>query len=187
MEDPVVPLERNLYGHPLAGLLWERQFEKAILEHGWGFFPGIVNLSTEKKGYSYLCMWTISKWLAQQKTWNRLWKFWWKMLIWENQPHSSTTYLGCTQRECTISNEIVTNCRDMFESRMSAGAKDKLPTRVSGKPDAEIISSWSYNIKGHAKKCVERYCEHSNETTQQLYKVATPWITINLKKSKMSQ
>ena len=23
-EDPVVPLERNLYGHPLAGLLWER-------------------------------------------------------------------------------------------------------------------------------------------------------------------
>ena len=28
MEDPVVPLERNLYGHPLAGLLWERQFEK---------------------------------------------------------------------------------------------------------------------------------------------------------------
>ena len=28
MEDPVVLLERNLYGHPLAGLLLERQFEK---------------------------------------------------------------------------------------------------------------------------------------------------------------
>ena len=27
MEDPVVPLERNLYGHPFTGLLWERQFE----------------------------------------------------------------------------------------------------------------------------------------------------------------
>ena len=27
MEDPVVPLERNLYGHHLTGLLWERQFE----------------------------------------------------------------------------------------------------------------------------------------------------------------
>ena len=35
MEDPVVPLERNLYGHPLAGLLWERQFEKIPLEYGW--------------------------------------------------------------------------------------------------------------------------------------------------------
>ena len=27
IQDPVVPLERNLYGHPLAGLLWERKFE----------------------------------------------------------------------------------------------------------------------------------------------------------------
>ena len=35
MEDPVAPLERNLYGHPLAGLLWERQFEKILLKHGW--------------------------------------------------------------------------------------------------------------------------------------------------------
>ena len=32
MEDPVVPLERNLYGHPLAGLFWERQFEKVLLK-----------------------------------------------------------------------------------------------------------------------------------------------------------
>ena len=34
MEDPVVPLERNLYGHPLAGLIWERQFEKIFLKYG---------------------------------------------------------------------------------------------------------------------------------------------------------
>ena len=35
MEDPVVPNERNLHGHPLAGLLWERQFEKILLKHCW--------------------------------------------------------------------------------------------------------------------------------------------------------
>ena len=34
MEDPVVPLERNVYGHPLAGLLWKRQFEKILLKYG---------------------------------------------------------------------------------------------------------------------------------------------------------
>ena len=34
MEDPVVPLERNLYSHPLVGLLWERQFEKVLLKYG---------------------------------------------------------------------------------------------------------------------------------------------------------
>ena len=32
MEDPVVHLERNLYGHPLAGLLWESQLEGALLD-----------------------------------------------------------------------------------------------------------------------------------------------------------
>ena len=35
MEDAVVPLERNLYRHPLAGLLWEMQFEKILLKYGW--------------------------------------------------------------------------------------------------------------------------------------------------------
>ena len=34
MEDPVVPLERNLYGYSLAGLLFERRFEKVLFEHG---------------------------------------------------------------------------------------------------------------------------------------------------------
>ena len=39
MEDPVDPLERNLYGRPLAGLLWERQFEKILFKHGWEKIP----------------------------------------------------------------------------------------------------------------------------------------------------
>ena len=55
-----------------------------------------------------------------------------------------------------------------------AGTKEKLPTRASGKPDAETISSWSCDMEGHTKKCVERYCELANKTTQQFYNVATP-------------
>ena len=35
IEDPLVPLERNLYGHPFAGLLQERQFEEALSDLGW--------------------------------------------------------------------------------------------------------------------------------------------------------
>ena len=46
--------------------------------------------------------------------------------------------------------------QNMFESRISAGAKEKLPS--SEKLGANI-SSWSYDLEGHAKKCVERYCE----------------------------
>ena len=36
MEDLVVLLERNLYGHPLAGLSWEKQIEKVLLEYALG-------------------------------------------------------------------------------------------------------------------------------------------------------
>ena len=105
----------------------------------------------------------------------------WKILMEEVFLGEPTSFLdhvcsGCTQRECTLSNDIVTNYRGMFESRISAGAKEKLPTRASGKLDAEIISSWSYDMEGHAKKCVERCCELANKTTQQLYKVATPCL-----------
>ena len=88
--------------------------------------------------------------------------------------HSLTMFLGCTQRECQISKDIVDNYNNMFESRISAGAVEKLSeTRVSGEPDANTISSWSYDMEGHAKKCVERYCELANITTQHLHKVAT--------------
>ena len=34
----------------------------------------------------------------------------------------------------------------------------------------------SFDMEGHAKKCVERYCELAHKTTQQLHKVATPFI-----------
>ena len=65
----------------------------------------------------------------------------------------------------------VDNYRTMFESRISAAGAEKLPF-----PQNIRISSWSYDMVGHAKKCVERYCELANKTTQQLHKVSTPCI-----------
>ena len=59
----------------------------------------------------------------------------------------------------------------MFESRISAAWTEKLPYSENFR-----ISSWSYDMEGHAQKCVEWYCEWANKTTQQLYKVSTPCI-----------
>ena len=62
IEDPVVPLERNPQGHPLAGLLWERQREKVLLELGWGKYQiGNVYLFIENKDYSCRFSWMTSK------------------------------------------------------------------------------------------------------------------------------
>ena len=40
---------------------------------------------------------------------------------------------------------------------------------------------------GHAKKCVERYCELTNITIQQLYKVSTPCVDVHHFKKKKKQ
>ena len=42
-----------------------------------------------------------------------------------------------------------------------------------------VYLSWSYDMEGHAKKFVGRYCELANKTTQQLYKVSTPCIDVH--------
>ena len=89
-------------------------------------------------------------------------------------------YLECTQKQCEISKDIVDNYRTMFESRISAVGAEKLPS-----PQNLRISSWSYDMEGHAKKCVERYCELANKTTQQLYKISTPCIDHHFKEEEM--
>ena len=103
----------------------------------------------------------------------------WKVLNKEVDLGEPTSFLdhenlGCTQRQCEVSQDIGDNCRTMFESRISAGGLENLPF-----PQNLRISSWSYDMVGHAKKCVERYCELANKTTQQLYKVSTPCIDDN--------
>ena len=173
MEDPVVPLERNLYGHPLAGLLWEREFEKILLKHGWENIPNWESLFVHREKGLFLSVYVDDiKWLERNKILIRCGKYSIKKSIWENQHLSWIMKTWAALKDnCEISKDIVDNYRTMFESRISAGGVEKLPF-----PQNLRISSWSYDMAGHAKKCVERYCELANKTTQQLYKVCTPCI-----------
>ena len=83
--------------------------------------------------------------------------------------------LGCTQRECQTSKDTVDKYRNMFESKISAGA-------------LENISSWSYDMEGRAKKCVEnianwRIKRRNNYKKSQHHE----WMTINVMKKKLDQ
>ena len=82
-------------------------------------------------------------------------------------------YLGCAQRECKLNEKIIGQYNKMIESRISAGATEKLPGW--DKPRAKT-SAWSYDMEGHARKWVERYCEVANKKTEQLYKVSHPYL-----------
>ena len=67
--------------------------------------------------------------------------------------------LGCTQRECKPNEIIIEQHREMFDSRISATATEKLPGWE--KPHAKAVV-WSQDMEGHAQKCVERNCELAN-------------------------
>ena len=68
-------------------------------------------------------------------------------------------HLGCTQRECKSNKRIIDEHRKMFESQIFAGATEKL--LGCEKSHAKTVA-WYYDMEGHAKKCVERYCETAN-------------------------
>ena len=67
MEDPVDPLERNLYRHPLVGLLWERQFEKILLKHGWERFSNWEFLFVHREKVLFLSVYVDDIKLAGKK------------------------------------------------------------------------------------------------------------------------
>ena len=56
---------------------------------------------------------------------------------------------------------------------MSTGATEKLPD--SGKVNSNVIA-WSYDMKVHAKNCVERYFDLANKNMEQLFLVSTPCL-----------
>ena len=99
MEDPVVPLERNLYGHPLAGLLWERQFEKVLLKHGWEKIPNWECLFVHREKGLFLSVYVDDIKLAGKKhNIDPMWKVLNKEVdLGEPTSFLDHVYLGCTQ------------------------------------------------------------------------------------------
>ena len=149
MEDPVVPLERSLYGHPLAGLLWERQFEKILLQYGWEKVSNWECLFVHRQRGFFLSVYVDDIKLAGEKqNIDPMWKLLNKEVdLGEPTSFLDHVYLGCTQRQCEISKDIVDNYRAMFESRISAERTEKLPYSENIR-----ISSWSYDMKGQCQE-----------------------------------
>ena len=131
MEDPVVLLELNLYGHPLAGLLWERQFEKIQLKHVWEKITNWECLFVHREKGLFLSVYVDDITLAGKKQnidpmWNVLNK---EVDLGEPTSFFDHENLGCTQRQCERRKDIVDNYRTMFKSRISAGATENYHAR----------------------------------------------------------
>ena len=100
----------------------------------------------------------------------------WKLLNKEVDLGGPTSFLdhenlGCTQRQCEISKKYFGQLQNHVRIANFRGWSREIT--ISSKSS---FFSWSCDMEGHAKKCVERYCELANKSTQQLHKVSTPCI-----------
>ena len=109
----------------------------------------------------------------------RLGKYSWKPLIWEKPtPFLDHVYLGCTERECQISEDIVDNYKILFESRISAGALEKYQKR---KPQGNLMPkrylrglvTWKVTWKDIANWRIQRLIDYTKSQRH-------VWMTTNL-------
>ena len=124
MEDPVVPLERNLYGRPVLG--------NAIRESSIGTRLGKSSklgmcMCFPRRKTILVCVRGRYQKLDGKKQYiDPMWKVLMKEVdLGEPTSFLDHVYLGCTQRECETSKDVVDNYRNMLESRISAKAKRK--------------------------------------------------------------
>ena len=158
--------------------LWQDCYGKSNLRKsfcstvGWRFPHCECLFANRQKGFSFPFLWTISKLSGRrQKSWSDVETTQQRSRFGRTIIFPWSCILGMYSKTMWSKQRYCRQYRTMFESRICAGSTEKLPCLESLR-----ISSWSSDIEGHAKKCVERYCELANKTTQQLYKVSTPCI-----------
>ena len=107
--DPVCLLRLNLYGHPLAGLFWEKYSEKQLFKEGFQKCKGWECLYVHKEMKLFLSVYVDDYKMAGKaenvsKMWERLGK---RFDLEPPVPFHNTVYLGCQQSNITIPEEIV--------------------------------------------------------------------------------
>ena len=101
IEDPVVSLERNFFGHPLASLLWERYFEEVTVEKEWERVPTWERSNVQKKLGLFLSVSVDDiTMVGKKQNIDCMWKTLQKEIYLEDPtPSLDQVSLGCTQRE----------------------------------------------------------------------------------------
>ena len=157
MEDPVVPLERNLYGRPLAGQFWERQLEKVLSKYGWEKVPNFECLFVHREKGLFLSVYMDDITLAGKK---QNIDPMWKVLNKEVDLGEPTSFPRSCKHWCVLKDNakqakiLWTITEPCLNHEFPRAELKSLPYSKNFR-----ISSWSFDMEDHAKKCVERCCE----------------------------
>ena len=135
-------------------ILWQDYYGKGKLRRSyWSMagrkFPNWECLFVHQKGLFLSVYVDDIKLAGKEQNLDPMWKLLNKEVdLGEPTSFLDHVYLGCTQRQCQVSKDIVDNYRTMFESRISAERTEK--TAIPSKNF--VFLSWSYDMEGHAKE-----------------------------------
>jgi hypothetical protein len=141
-KDPVCLLTRNLYGHPLAGLLWEKYSFRVLTSLGFEPIQGWECLFVHRKDKLFLSVYVDDYKMAGKA--ENVSKMWAKMrakvngkpLIELGDPVSfhNSTYLGSTQENVTVPASVIEAKSEVYRTAWNAktaggekGSIDKRP------------------------------------------------------------
>jgi len=106
--EPVVILRRNLYGHPLAGLYWQKHCQKALFSLGWEQVKGWECLYKHRADRLFLFVYVDDFKMAGLKC--NMKGMWSKIAsVLDIEPPlklPESTYLGCRQSEFPYDDDV---------------------------------------------------------------------------------
>ena len=115
--NPVCPLERNLYGHPLVGLLWERHLEDALFKVKWRKLPGWECLYIHHDQQLFLSVYVDDfKMVGKKENLLKMWETMRKYVDLEPETElSDNVYLGCNQSRASPDQSLLLEKNQLFK------------------------------------------------------------------------
>ena len=115
IDHPVCKLLINLYGHPLAVLIWEKYCHKRLAEIGFEKIHGWENLFVHREKKLFLSVYVDDFKMAGSKQhlkamWEEVGK---KLEMDPPEPVHGNVYLGCSQHDIKTDNDLVNENRNL--------------------------------------------------------------------------
>ena len=121
MEKPVCKLRLNLYGHPMAGLIWEKWCDKAITDSGFQKIAGWECLYVNPLKQLFLSVYVDDfKMSGNAEHLKPMWKTLGEKIDLEpSVPLNGNVYLGCGQSDVAVDKGLVTEKQTLLHNLMN--------------------------------------------------------------------
>ena len=104
-KDPVVLLDKALYGHPESGAIWDQHLKRILKEDGWESIPNHPGVHFNEKWQSTLVVYVDDLLLASPSKFTALiWSRIEKVVKFKDPPSSLERYLGIQHKVVTDAN-----------------------------------------------------------------------------------